>query len=378
MSHWLPVSSSANERTYNPCPGCSFNIPALSKKSAIKQRCNSEKCFFNVILLETIDYPTRNAKVFAAYLPITLSTSWSYATSLVLVHLTNPSLLTSSAFSPSFKDRIEDDVLPLSIQSLYIDGSFHVAKDSSPPSMTSVWLALDDDGLIIESSSLQIPSCFPSALRSEIYAVVLGLNALSHGSLISIYTDCSQLISLWKRFVDVPFSSKLLREHNHLLWLSIRQLVKDRNLKVDLIKVPAHSDDFYNIQADSLVKDAHSSLQPTVSPLAFCYAPCLLTFNSLPIVMNIRYFLRSIADARALLSFCSMARFTALGSLSLFDWAGIHFCLSQIKGFASHKNGRPEFWIFCIKLLLDILPTLTTLQQRKSYLYSPGLALSTM
>ncbi|PKK45455.1 hypothetical protein RhiirC2_803929 [Rhizophagus irregularis] len=131
----------------------------------------------------------------------------------------------------------------------------------------------------------------------------------------------------------------------------------DRNLKIDLIKVPAHGDDLYNTQADSLAKDAHSSLQPTVLPLAFCYAPCLLTFNSLPSIdMNIRHFLRSIADARALLSFCSMARFTALGSPSLFDWAGIHFCLSQIKGFASHKNGHPEFWIFRLKLLLDMLP----------------------
>ncbi|PKC52913.1 hypothetical protein RhiirA1_480399 [Rhizophagus irregularis] len=315
MSHWLPVSSSADERSYNPCS-------------------------------ETVGYPTRNAKVFAAYLPITLSTSWSYATSLALVHLTNPSLPTSSVLSPSLTDKIEDDVLPLSVQCLYTDGSYHIAKDSLPSFMTSAWLALDDDGFILESSSLQLPSCFPSALRSEIYAVVLGLNALSHGSSISMYTDCSQLISLWKRFVD------------------------DRNLKVDLIKVPAHCDDSYNIQVDSLAKDAHSSLQPTVSPLAFCYAPCLLTFNSLPIDMNIRHFLRFIADVRALLSFCSMARFTALGSPSLFDWAGIHFCLSQIKGFASHKNGRPEFWIFHLKLLLDMLPTLTTLQQRKPYLYS--------
>ncbi|PKK68745.1 hypothetical protein RhiirC2_781872, partial [Rhizophagus irregularis] len=133
---------------------------------------------------------------FAAYLPITLSTSWSYATSLALVHLSNPSLPTFSAFSLSFKEKIEDDVLPLSVQSLYTDGSFHAAKDSLPPSMTSAWLALDDDGLILESSSLHLPLCFPSALRSELYAVVLGLNALSHGSSISIYTDCSQLISL--------------------------------------------------------------------------------------------------------------------------------------------------------------------------------------
>ncbi|GET67054.1 ribonuclease H-like domain-containing protein [Rhizophagus irregularis DAOM 181602=DAOM 197198] len=323
--------------------------------------------FFNVTLSDTVGYPTRNAKVFAAYLPITLSTSWSYATSLALVHLSNA----SPALSPSFKDRIEDNILPLSVQSLYTDGSFHPTNDSSPSSMTSAWIALDDDGFVLESSSMHLPSYFPSALRSEISAVLLGLSALSRDSSISIHTDCSQLISLWTRFVDAPFSPKLLREPNHFLWLSIRQLIMDRNLNVDLIKVPAHSDDIYNIQADSLAKDAHSSSQPIALPSAFCYAPCLLTFNSLPIDVNIRHFLRSIADARAFLSFCSLARFTALGSPSLFDWAGIYFCLSQIKGFASHRNGRPEFWIFRIKLLLDMLPTLTTLQQRKPYLYFP-------
>ncbi|EXX52700.1 hypothetical protein GLOIN_2v1785823 [Rhizophagus irregularis DAOM 181602=DAOM 197198] len=286
MSHWLPVSTSADERSYNPCPGCSFNIPTLSKKSAIKQCCNSEKCFFNVILSETVGYPTRNTKVFAAYLPITLSTLWSYATSLALVRLTNPPLSASSALSSSFMARIEDDVLPLSVQSLYTDGSFHPAKDSSPSSMTSAWLALDDDRLILESSSLHLPSCFPSALHSEIYAVVLRLNALSRSSSISIYTDCSQLILLWTRFVDAPFSLKLLREPNHLLWLSIRHLILDHNLKIDLIKVPAHGDDIYNIQADSLAKDAHSSLQPAVSPLADSCLSAFLSLKSLDVAFQ--------------------------------------------------------------------------------------------
>ncbi|CAB4489226.1 unnamed protein product [Rhizophagus irregularis] len=136
MSHWLPVSTSADERSFDPCPSCALNIPALSMKSAIRQCCNSEKCFFNVTLSDTVDYPTRNAKVFAAYLPIALSTSWSYATSLALVHFSNA----SPALSPLFKDRIdriEDTILPLSVQSLYTDGSFHPANDSSPSSMTS-------------------------------------------------------------------------------------------------------------------------------------------------------------------------------------------------------------------------------------------------
>ncbi|EXX65861.1 hypothetical protein RirG_129270 [Rhizophagus irregularis DAOM 197198w] len=83
--------------------------------------------------------------------------------------------------------------------------------------MTSAWIALDDVGLVLESSSMHLPSYFPSALRSEISAVLLGLNALFRDSSISIHTDCSQLISLWTRFVDAPFSPKLLREPNHLL-----------------------------------------------------------------------------------------------------------------------------------------------------------------
>ncbi|GBC14858.2 hypothetical protein GLOIN_2v1785823 [Rhizophagus irregularis DAOM 181602=DAOM 197198] len=125
---------------------------------------------------------------------------------LALVHLTNA----PPTLSPSFKDRIEDNILPLSVQSLYTDGSFRPTNDSSPSSMTSAWIALDDDGLVLESSSMHLPSYFPSALRSEISAVLLGLNALSCDSSISIYTDCSQLISLWTRFVDAPFSLKLL------------------------------------------------------------------------------------------------------------------------------------------------------------------------
>ncbi|GBC12614.2 ribonuclease H-like domain-containing protein [Rhizophagus irregularis DAOM 181602=DAOM 197198] len=336
MSHWLPVSTSANERSYNPCPGCSYNVPALSKKFAIKQRCNSEKCFFNVSLSETVGYPTKHAKVFAAYLPITLSTSWSYATSLALTYLESLSFTPSSNdnFSSTSTNDANDNTfvpsLPPSVQNLYTDHSFRHASESTPPSMSPAWLALDDDGFILDSFSISLPSCSPSALRSEIYAVVLGLYALPFGSSITINTDCSQLISLWTSFVNVPFSPKLFRQINHLLWLSIRHIVKNLDLKVKLNKIPAHKNNAHNIQVDSLAKNAHSFMQPTFSPMAIYQAPCLLKFNSLPIDMNIRHFLRSIADARALLSFCSMTRFTALGSSALFDWAVIYKIISPL------------------------------------------------
>ncbi|PKK58398.1 hypothetical protein RhiirC2_796367 [Rhizophagus irregularis] len=317
MSYWLPVFTFADERSYNPCPGCSYNVPALSKKSAIRQRYNSEKCFFNVSLSETVGYPSKNVKVFAAYLPITLSTTWSYATSLALT---------------------------------YFDNFSH-----APSIEVSSFISMNDanDTTLVPSLPLHFPSCSPSALRSEIYAVVLGLSALPFGSSITINTDYAQLISLWNNFVNVPFLPKLLRQPNHLLWLSIRQIIKNLDLKVNLNKVTAHENDAHNIQVDSLAKSAHSSMQPTFSPMAIYQAPCLLKFNSLPINMNIRHFLRSIADARALLSFCSMARFTALGSPALFDWAD--WLYLQCNSFSEDLN---HLWT-CPYILPELNPRLT-------------------
>ncbi|PKK72364.1 hypothetical protein RhiirC2_777281 [Rhizophagus irregularis] len=49
---------------------------------------------------------------------------------------------------------------------------------------------------------------------------------------------------------------------------------KDLDLKVELVKVPAHSDDALNIQADNLAKAMYTNLQPTFLPLALHYALC--------------------------------------------------------------------------------------------------------
>ncbi|PKY62733.1 hypothetical protein RhiirA4_489765, partial [Rhizophagus irregularis] len=136
-----------------------------------------------------------------------------------------------------------------------------------------------------------------------------------------------------------------------------------------------HSDDALNTQADVLAQTAHADLQPTFSPLALYQVPCLLTFNSLPIDINVRHFLRSIGDARNFLSFCSLARFTALGSPTLFDWTATKtphlfsglalpecnsapedinhlwtcsYILPELNPCTTHRNEIIKFWDDCI------------------------------
>ncbi|PKK56115.1 hypothetical protein RhiirC2_800718, partial [Rhizophagus irregularis] len=97
--------------------------------------------------------------------------------------------------------KISDIQLPPSVSTLYIDGSFLPLSSHLIPSMAYAWTAIDSDRFILESHYNTIPSLFPSALRSEIFALIHGLDSLPQNSKITVVTDCTQLISLWSTYI---------------------------------------------------------------------------------------------------------------------------------------------------------------------------------
>ncbi|PKY62538.1 hypothetical protein RhiirA4_489152, partial [Rhizophagus irregularis] len=330
MSHWLPPSD-PNSADFTPCPGCSRHIPKFASLSHIKRRCTSESCFTKVLLPDTVAYPTKkNTKVFATGRPVKLATSFAYASSLARTHFDRLSKL---ILPSSDIDDIEVSayMLPSSTCTLYTDGSFLASCSGSLPSMSSAWLALDEDDLILGSCSEVVPATYPSAFRSEIYALLSALKALPPHSSVVINTDCASLISFWHQFIDKPFIPKLLRQPNHLLWLSVRHYFYTKQLSVTFQKVSAHNGNMLNNQVDSLAKDAHFLPQPTFTPIALLKAPCIILYDSLPVEDNIRQFFKSIYEARNLLSFSSLSRFSLLAPVNTFDWEGISFWLSRSK-----------------------------------------------
>ncbi|EXX69948.1 hypothetical protein RirG_091840 [Rhizophagus irregularis DAOM 197198w] len=161
----------------------------------------------------------------------------------------------------------------------------------------------------------------------------------------------------------------MLKEPNHLLWSSVRNIISQKNLDVTLIKVPAHADDPLNNYVDALAKAAHTDSHLFFQSLSEPLAPCILQFNSLSVDMNIQKFISNIFDAKSLLTLAVLPRFNSNSSISDIDWACTKFCLNNKKQFFSYRNGRSEFCAFRVKILLDMLPTLTTLQRRKPHLY---------
>ncbi|PKC50054.1 hypothetical protein RhiirA1_487543, partial [Rhizophagus irregularis] len=125
--------------------------------------------------------------------------------------------------------------------------------------------------------------------------------------------------------MDAPFIPRMLKEPNHLLWSSIRTIMSRKNLDVSLIKVPAHADDPLNNHVDALAKAAHMDSHLSSRPSLDLSAPCILKFNSLPVDMNIRKFIRDIFDARSLLTLATLPRFNSYSSTSDIDWACTKF-----------------------------------------------------
>ncbi|GET57708.1 reverse transcriptase family protein [Rhizophagus irregularis DAOM 181602=DAOM 197198] len=370
ISHWIASSVDDLFSEFTACQGCASAIPRSSTSKTLIKRCPSEGCFSYVPLSSLIRYPTKpRTYIHADTRSVSLSASLGYAKSLLLFHLFAPVRLPPTN---ELVLRISDIQLPSSVFTLYIDGSFLPPSSHPTPSMAYAWTAIDSDGFILESHYNIISSIFPSALRSEVFALLHGLDSLPRNLKITVATDCAQLLSLWSLYVDAPFIPRMLKESNHLLWSSIRTIMLQKNLEVILIKVPAHADDPLNNHVDALAKAAHTDSHLSSCPPSELMAPCILQFNSLPVDMNIQKFIRDIFDAKSLLTLAVLPRFNSYSSTSDIDWACTKFCLNNDKHFISHQNGRSEFCGFRIKLLLDMLPTLTTLQRRKPHLYNPS------
>ncbi|GET67111.1 hypothetical protein RIR_jg35562.t3 [Rhizophagus irregularis DAOM 181602=DAOM 197198] len=281
ISHWIASSVDDLLSEFTACQGCASAIPRSSTSKTLIKRCPFEGCFSYVPLSSLIRYPTKpRTYIHADTRSVSLSASLGYAKSLLLFQLFAPVQLPPMTDQVS---RTSDIQLPSSVSTLYIDGSFLSPPSHPTSSMAYAWTAIDPDRFVLESHYNIISSIFPSALRSEVFALLHGLGSLPRNSKITVATDCAQLLSLWSLYVDAPFIPRMLKESNHLLWFSIRTIMLQKNLDVTLIKVPAHADDPLNNHVDALAKAAHTDSQLSSCPLLDSMAPCILQFNSLPV-----------------------------------------------------------------------------------------------
>src|SRR6266496_4094050 len=94
----------------------------------------------------------------------------------------------------------------------------------------------------------------PSSSKAECMAILTALIVSPHNCQVNIFTDSQTCIQNFNKTFNTYQYQKLLKMKCYHLWFIIKDLIFQKNLTVDLVKVKSYSNDPHNDKADELAK----------------------------------------------------------------------------------------------------------------------------
>jgi len=236
------------------------------------------------------------------------------------------------------------------------------------------WVNENNEELRFQASA----TLWPSSTKAEMLACLTALITSPRYAKVTIHTDSKATIDGFQRLPEVSRLSIRKREKitNYPLWCMISYIIAQLDLEVIMKKVKAHSGDRLNDLADELAKNAviHSprlifnlTLIPTLRMIMTC--------DNLHIEMSSRKCLKHLSHANNFYQFLLLRRSTDLLLLSeqhCIQWTITTRMLNSnytdndraTTSFTQHRRRAFKF-----KLLMQELPTLTQMHQRRPDLY---------
>jgi exonuclease III/ribonuclease HI len=212
---------------------------------------------------------------------------------------------------------------------------------------------------------------WPSSTRAETAAIATSLLLVPKNCYVKIFLDSQAAINHFYNNLMINSPREFFKENNNLIWEIIREVIKCNNLFVNLVKVKAHSGDFYNEQVDKLAKSAHNSLQ---LPLHFVsnnltYINVFPKWNNIKIENNLRDFITKISWNNGIESWLKLYRNKKYVYQHI-DWNTSFLALNdnEISSqssfvFSARKSHR-------IKFMIEELATVEHIKKRRPDLYN--------
>ncbi|RIA91642.1 hypothetical protein C1645_821726 [Glomus cerebriforme] len=192
-------------------------------------------------------------------------------------------------------------------------------------------------------------------------------------STVTIFTDSKSSIDhfsyLQRQQLPLSPRNTFKEASNNILWNIIMDIVEFNSLKVNFVKIQAHSGIQYNETVDKLAKEFNNL---NTLPLNFNidqittikYVP---KWNNIIIENNLRKFITSISRNRGFELFLNLFRNRKY--VNDIDWIAIFFALNDEESttetsfYASYKKSHK------IKFLIEELPTIEHVKKRRPDLY---------
>ena len=140
----------------------------------------------------------------------------------------------------------------------------------------------------------------PSSTKAELVAILTALLVVAPNATVTIYTDSQSVISTFHNYITstIHMSTRAKEKvPNYQLWNILCHIISTNALKVNLIKVKDHSDDFLNNIADSLAKKGTTEPLIEINLLYSPYTNILLRYNNVPVEGPVRHFFKNVSYA---------------------------------------------------------------------------------
>ena len=140
-----------------------------------------------------------------------------------------------------------EDSYPEDIPHIYVDGSYNSVTDKFGYGLVVI---LNNEIIHVDYGSGEDKECNQRQVNGELKAAIEGIKySLSKGyDEVVLFYDyagvCNHALGTWER------NSRLAREY----YETMNTFMKDKNIKINFVKVDSHTDDLFNDMADEFAK----------------------------------------------------------------------------------------------------------------------------
>jgi ribonuclease HI len=213
-----------------------------------------------------------------------------------------------------------------------------------------------------------------SSYRAEMFGLLVSIIILPINSHVKIYTDSNSMIEAYNQLIsqsNMNIRNIFKIQSNGILWNIILEIIHLLNLEIELIKVPAHKDNYLNNLVDSLAQSAHNNFFNLAVNLRYenirglSWVP---TWNNIVIEKNLRKFITLTTNVANLEDFLNLNRNAKYRTINV-DWESTFNNLNNEEGFFETSFESSKFKRNKVRILIEELPTVEKMKQSFYSLY---------
>jgi ribonuclease HI len=215
---------------------------------------------------------------------------------------------------------------------------------------------------------------WPTLMIAKLVAIWAAILMIPKEKQVEIHTDSNAAIRNIGRSLEQTDRNKIIKKKNAIWIMKIKDLVKTKNIQIDLVKVKSHSKDKWNDRADSLAKKGTMSREIVQVEKVSCKEiEYCLEWENRRTDIPARLLCKLVTNAKLGAEWKETRAIKSLepeAEITIFDWTYFWKRLKTTKGIhctTRRSSSRRSAFIKCI---IDKLPTLEELNRRRPDIYT--------